>query len=668
MYTYFVTRPLTLNAAGQRKTLYPAIQAAAPATTEVHLPAQREIELVRIALKATYPEERLHQMLRILGPGALAQLTEQPATLGARCFADPDTEATPNCLTMQLRALKAARPNRRHFRLLLINAFGSNLGDNIIGLTAFRQVLLVLRIHLPEVSVDVLLGWHMDDRLARLFRDIDGIDSILTQGPTLAELSRYQAVFDNSGLLLLPRYGKMPMVDWYLWWLGVDHETVPATKKRNAVAIPDEAREFVAWQLPATDGPRILVNPKASVALRSMPEPATRRLIDHLLATWPKAHVVLVHPLALNHPRVRNLSAEISDVDRLAALVAQVDGLIGVDTYTQHLADATATPAVTLYTSVLPELYPYYPLGESILVPDAQRLPAWGRMKVPPGEWKGIAISYEAAWQALDPNIVLDALRSVMERKTVGPTSFAGEMQPARATTSLLRTHPHNTSTFSITIPRRQRDDPMAAMLSKAIADLAKQVLCPGDTVVHLGSGAGEAALGLGSAVGRHGRLVVFEPRRELHQLLCANLAGAGIHHAETHAVMPEGKWFALRAMNGLRVEDEYLPANLWNCRQPEPVVCWPLDALALKACRMLVVCSPLPLLSCLQGARATLERLRPVVLAGVLQLHDGAVMEAFFAELGYGTRTLLRGDAANPNQIPLYGILIAEPTVPVRA
>jgi tRNA A58 N-methylase Trm61 len=202
----------------------------------------------------------------------------------------------------------------------------------------------------------------------------------------------------------------------------------------------------------------------------------------------------------------------------------------------------------------------------------------------------------------------------------------------------------------------------MATLLDETIAKLAAQAVRPGDTVVHLGPGAGEAAVGLARAVGPHGRLVAIEPRRALHQLLCANLARAGLWHAETHLAMPEGEGIVRREINSLRVADESLPLLLSNCMQPEPVVCWALDTLALDACSLLVMSSPLARVPVLQSARATLERLRPVVLVGVVALQHAETFEAFFAALNYRVRALQMSDPSEPAQSAHYGILVAEP------
>ena len=662
MNGYIVSRQLILSAGEQRKTFQPAANFDMPATNEVYISAQREIELLRMALGTAFPGEPIEKLMRILPHEIAATATGLPVILGAHAFKHVDSTTMENCLTTQLQALKSATPWRHHYRLLLINAFGSNLGDNLIGLTAFRQVLDILHSELPAVSVDVMLGWHREDSLSRLFRDYEFVDTILTQGQTLAELTRYQIMFDTSSLIYLPRYGKMPMVDWYLWWMGIAPDSVPPHCKRNVIAIPEYATECVASHLPPAVGPRILINPKASVLLRSQPEQQTLRLVEYLLTALPQAEVILIDPLPIENPRVINMSGLIPTIDHLAALVAHVDGLIGVDTYTQHLADATSTPSVTLFTSVDPNIYPYYPLSEAVLLPGARQLPGWGEMKVTAEKWASMSEAYEAAWNSLDLHIVLDSLLRAMNKKASSPELFSPGLLPVLIPSLPLLTRSTSQYESNIKVPLRQRDDPMSLLLNRAIINLARQVVFKGDTVVVLGAGTGEVALELAGLVGHHGRLVLFEPRRELHQMLCANLADAGISNAETHAVMPDGSQFEVNVINRLRITDEFTPLDLSNTDESESVICWPLDSLSLKACQLLVVCSPLPLLSVLRGAADTVERLRPVVLSGVLRMQDVEIMEEFFFGMNYRVNTLELGKSKNNTKEPSYGILVAEP------
>ncbi|MFA7382252.1 MAG: glycosyltransferase family 9 protein [Desulfurivibrionaceae bacterium] len=614
---------------------------------------------MRSALAMTYPEEPVGQLLHVLTPDSVANLPGLPPYLGVKAFTDLGAELPANCLVAQAQALKNGQPGRRHFRLLLINAFGANLGDNLIGLAAFRHVLVVLRKYFPVVTVDVLLGWHSNDRLSRLFRDMDEIDTIRIQGLTLAELGRYQALFDTSNLIDLPQYGKLAMVDWYLWWMGLDPLCTPVEEKRNAVVIPEAERNFVATLLPPGTGPLFLFNPQASVPLRSMPEKIIPLMLETILAAWPEAMVVLLGATQVKHPRLVNLSGKITDVDRLAALVAAVDALVGVDTYTTHLADAVSTPAVTIYSSITPERYPYYPLDKALLLPNAEKLPAWGKGKASAEIWADMTGTYDAAWQALEPEAVIAALKYVIQKKAAGvfPQRLltARKAAPMACPTRLL---PDGV----LEVPLRQHDDPMARLFDETVARVAEQIVRSGDTVALLGAGAGESSLALARLIGRDGHMVTFEPRRHLHQLLCANLTRAGIWHVETHLVMPEGENLTRREINGLQAADEYGPLMMANGEQPESVVCWPFDLLALDACRLLVLRSPLARLPILEGTRDTLTRLRPVVLLGVLSMHNTPVFESFLSGLNYRVRVLLLGTPDEPEHTARCGIILAEP------
>jgi FkbM family methyltransferase len=662
MELYYLKLPLQLRTRVQSKYLTAATAPGDPPITQVYVAAQNELELVRSTLAHAYPQQPPDQILRVMPPHAVKQVSVLPALLGVAALDAAAQEATAPVLVAQLQRLRAAHPARQHFRLLLINAFGSNLGDNLIGLTAFRQLLGVLREHLPAVSVDVLLGWHPDDRLVRLFRDIDGIDQVRTQGFTLAELMQYQGLFDTSRLICLPRYGQMPMADWYLWWLGLDPAGIAPQAKRNAVAIPEADRQWVAQHLPPANGPRILLNPKASVALRSMPEDALRRLVDALLADWPQAQIILVQPLALAHGRVSHLDEVINTIDRLAALVAAVDGLIGVDTYTAHLADATATPAVTVFSSIHPDSFPYYPLAHGVCLPHAAQLPGWNMPKVEPQAWGAMAAAYESAWAALDCAEVLAALRGVMAKKAAAPGVFGQGLLAPRSAPPVCPTRRLGADAQALEVPLRQCDDALAKVLDDTLVSLATQVLCTGDTVVHLAPGVGESALPLARCVGHQGRLVAIEPRRHLHQMLCANLARADIWHAQTHWALPEGVGLLRFEMKGLRAMDEFQSLRLFNTQQTEAVVCWPLDALALDSCRLLVLQSPLARVEVLKGASETLARMRPVVLIGLLALPVAKDLEAFFEGLSYGLRVAPLANVDATQQVAAYGILVAEP------
>ena len=667
MITYFSTCSLELRTPWQSKVLTAASDPAAPRANEIYIAAQNELGLIRTAAEKAFPQQPVSELVKTITAESAASLQEMPPRLGAQGFADAAV-APPGSLPLQLQRLRQACPQRRHFRFLLVNGFGSNLGDNLLGLTALRQVLLVCRAELPSVTFDVLLGWHADDRLARQFRGLDGIERVLTQGITLAELSCYQGIYDTSDLLILPGYATTPVVDWYLSWMGVDPRLVKLADKRNRVVVSAASVKSVQALLPAASAPRILINAKASVDLRCMPECAVVRLIEALLAKWPHAQVMLLQAAPVDDARVVNLAASVPDIDHLAALLASVDAVVGVDTFTSHLADATATPSVTLYTSTHPDIYPYYPLNHGLLIPRAQQLPAWGKTKVTTEVWDEYADQYLAAWQALDMGSVLDALSVCIEKKAAQPNNFKATWLPDESTARPGLTHAIEAPGATLDVPLRRRSGPLPDLQISAVLNAAAQFAVCGDTVVMVGAGAGEVVLGVASRVGAHGQVVVMEPRYRLHQLLCANVARAGLWHVHTHSVLPEGEGVTTRRLPSLQLYEEVPQLSFANCMEPELVVCWPIDTLGLGACRLLVLSSPFVRLPILEGARRTIELLRPVVVLSLTVLAEVPEFETFFKALNYQTRVLEIEVALQPaEQLQaqnggLYGVLLAEP------
>jgi hypothetical protein len=623
---------------------------------EVQINAANEGALVLEQLRRDWPGLPINTLFRGVPHIELARWPQFPMMLGR-----PASEGDEDCsvLAGQLRALRARHPRRQHFRLLINNGFGSNLGDTLVGLTAFRSVWPLLKAHFPAVSVDVLLGWWPRDAVARLLQQCEGIEEVLHQGPSLQGLARYQGMFDTSGLITLPRYGTMPPVDWYLWWMGLNPAEVDDAEKRNRIALDPVAMAVVAERLDAASGPRILLNPMASEPLRRMPLAAVQSLAQAVLDADPTAQVVFDQPVAFAHPRVLALADLIDSPDRLAALVAQVDGVITPDTFLQHVADATATPTCTLSATMPAAFFRYYPLGPTLLLPGAEVLPGWGRVKVDEARWEGMKAAYFEAWARLDPALVLATLAQAREtRARAYPTALA-RIDPWRAHFQLAIAR-RSTQAMAPLVPLRQREEPEVDALQSALLQQTGDLLVSGDTVALLGAGAGALAVVLAQRVAPAGRLVAFEPRRLIHQILCANLVDAGCDGVETYPAMPVGRGFEVELIACLAPQDEH--GALAACNQPvrEPVPSWPLDLLELHQCRLIVVQRPIPVVAALQGALKTVARLRPTLIAGGLRAAEVAAWRAALQGLGYTLR--LHPLATGDETLSDLSVLVAEP------
>ena len=673
MQAYIVSRPVTVRASGQTRWLGAAASFQTPHVSEVQIAAAGEIEAVTEQLGKDHPGVETRTLIKGLAHRHLAKWPHFPMPLG-RQPTDDGTSDVP-VLPQQLQALRDRHPNRRHFRLLIANGFGTNLGDTLTGLAAFRNALVTIREHLPLVTVDVLLGWQVRDSVVQMYLDCEGIGTVFRQGPTLQALSRYQGAFDTSALITLPRYGQMPHVDWYLWWLGLDPREIPPASKRNVACLDETDMLLVRERLAAVPGKRILLNPMASEPLRRMTLPAVTALADALLARDPEIRVVFDQPVAIQHPRVVHLADIMDSPGRVSALVAQVDGVITPDTFLQHIADALDTPCCTVVTSLPADHFRYYPYGRTLELPGVRDLPGWGKVKVSREQWKSMQADYNRAWDRLPAQEVLDALdQAIAAAGSVNHGRKPPPMYRVAQTRSRMplvsEPHPQAGSLQ----PRGQIADPRGERLVEKLLELGEQILANGDTVVLLGAGSGDFALSLAHRIAPAGWLVAIEPRRLVHQLLCANLIRSGLTCAQAHWAEPVGSSFRVVQRRGLALDEDHLATAAANQLVEEPVPAWPLDALQLNHCRLIVLQRPIPMLEALAAAAATIERLRPTILAADVSPDQLPLWRAALEPHRYDIRIMApqspqeaqaRGDRA---PAPVGWIVIAEPTRPAPA
>ncbi len=610
MQAYSIAVPLTVRGQHQVKHIAAAANLAQPALEAVHVLGMHELEQIKRHLPQQHPGTVLEQALKVVNDSALFQWEHWPMYLGPR-------SGTSNTLRQQLAELRAKHPQRQHFRIGINNGFGSNLGDSMLGATAFRCVAPVLHELLPQVTVDVIMGWTHQQTVADLYHHTPGIDRLVTQTPTLAELGRYQALFNTHNLIKLPRYGQMPVVDWYLWWLGMEPASVPAANKRNQIQIEPDDTARVAELLGPAQGPVIVLNQKASVPLRSAPTAFVQRLARHLLKQWPKARLVVLQDVGLAHERVLNLSAHINTIGRLAALLAQADAIVTPDTYPLHLADATSTPCVGLFTSISASVYPYYPFMQGLHLPKAESLPAWGESKVSTEEWEKIGPQYDAAWAAWPLDEIVQALRDVMQRKRKDGQRHTLPLPAPLPRTAYRLAQPAAPEAKIHWEGAAQVHPEEVDKLLDNLWHVAKQVLVHGDHAALLGAGTGELALPMAERLGVDGRLHAFEPRRHLHQILCANLVAAQQHQTFAHLLLPADVPGSVHATKALWADDEYQSLQASNQLVQEPVLTLPLDTWNLPHCRLLAIVPPVSALPALKGAKQTLQRLRPIVAVG---------------------------------------------------
>lgn len=528
-------------------------------------------------------------------------------------------------LPAQLQALRTSKPNKQHWRFAIVNGFGGALGDCTIGISAFRVVSQYLHQHFPSVGCDILFGPGISPATVDIVGQAPEVEQVLFEALTAAEFAQYDAYFDFSNLTSRPGFSEMPIVDWVLWWCGLAPQDVPPEQKRNRGHILEDAWQAVQTLVCDQPGQKVLFNPKASVPLRSMPEDVALQFAKRLLELDPEIKLVIDQPMDCKHPRLIDLSGQIDSPEKFKALVGQMDGVITVDTFAIHQADISSTPCVTLFSSIAPTAYPYYPYNAGLGIPGYEALPAYQRPKVADEEWAQIKDAYHAAWASLNPAQVLALLSEKMAQRQ------AHLHEPQRLTVGP-PVSPASCVVLDGAVPRlkRQRLAPEHAWASQRFAGLTEQLLKPGSVAVMACAPDAPLALTLTQRIAPHGELIVLEPREPLARNVEAalHLAGAPCTARVLEAVSLGGA--AQANVHLLQPWSESHSSEWGNLPAVVTVPSQPVDALALEQCNALLLQSPMPCALFIKGALQTLQRCRPFLLMTPVRREEAtAVLQA---------------------------------------
>lgn len=176
---------------------------------------------------------------------------------------------------------------------------------------------------------------------------------------------------------------------------------------------------------------------------------------------------------------------------------------------------------------------------------------------------------------------------------------------------------------------------------SSGEAELFKQAIKPGWTVVEAGANLGAHTVQLANLVGPRGTVYAFEPQRIVFQALCANLALNSI--ANVHARMEalgETKGQVTIPIIDYQRENNFggLPIGDMQSQNlaGEVVPQIAIDSLELPRCEFLKVDVEGMELAALKGARQTIERFRPILYVENDRRDRSPPLIEFLLSLGY--------------------------------
>ena len=162
--------------------------------------------------------------------------------------------------------------------------------------------------------------------------------------------------------------------------------------------------------------------------------------------------------------------------------------------------------------------------------------------------------------------------------------------------------------------------------------------LRPGDVVLEAGANIGPVTVPLARAVGPEGRVFAYEPQRLVFQLLCCNLA---LNELGNVVAQPS----ALGARAGVARVPAIPPSQSHNfggvalstgADSGEQVAVERIDDLGLDACRLVKVDVEGMEAEVLEGARATIARLRPLLYLENDRADRSRALIALVQSLGY--------------------------------
>jgi len=172
---------------------------------------------------------------------------------------------------------------------------------------------------------------------------------------------------------------------------------------------------------------------------------------------------------------------------------------------------------------------------------------------------------------------------------------------------------------------------------SEGEVEMFRQVLRPGDVVVEAGANFGAHTVAMAQMVGGTGCIFAFEPQRLVYQVMVANIAMNSLDNVIT-------------VQAGLGSETGVVKVPILNPSRPlnfgsfhigqfdtgEDVPIQTIDSLGLNRCRLIKVDVEGMECQVLEGARNTIDRLRPLLYVENDRAENSKQLISFIQSLGY--------------------------------
>ena len=293
----------------------------------------------------------LKYILRALGDeqAKLVQLTQlERASLHERPDYPIDFKNRGFSSVGKLRQFVAqGRKHKNVVRIAIMNGMGNGLGDNLIGLASLQHLARLLTPH----RVEFHLLQELNYRTAFLYQYQSNILLRHSLMP-LDEFLTMDFVIDLSDAANLPSLDQVSAASYNAHAFSINHlvrgEDLQArlSVDNNKVAVIRGLMEVRFQQAK----PMVLLHPKASTALRTMPPEIAGALTHALIAQG--FNVVSAFKYESEPLGFADVSILSRNADDLLHIVAAVDAVISVGTVVYHMAASLQKPTLLLATAL----------------------------------------------------------------------------------------------------------------------------------------------------------------------------------------------------------------------------------------------------------------------------------------------------------------------------
>ncbi len=258
-------------------------------------------------------------------------------------------------------------------RILIANAMSNALGDHLIGMTAlnifYNRITKIVDPNKLEINLFQLDPKRMLSITKQRKKTYNKVFSLPNNVETLLS---HDALLDLGALLLYDNFDEQPLIDFFLEALSIDKNSVSPSEKRIKYKLNKLSKKRIdkvfKKVIKNNNKPTVLFHSKSTTPIRSISNQTASKMIAEI-AKKTNWNIVSALKLNFNHPNFFDISEYSKNIDDFASIVAKVDKIITVDTFTYHLADAFNTPSVVLFSSIEPEKrIKYYPYVKGIML------------------------------------------------------------------------------------------------------------------------------------------------------------------------------------------------------------------------------------------------------------------------------------------------------------